>query len=41
MLYEQKGLIDQAKAEYQLALDFDFEGDIAPLADQALERLYQ
>ncbi|HDS11593.1 MAG TPA: tetratricopeptide repeat protein [Candidatus Wirthbacteria bacterium] len=38
-LLEQKGLIDQARTNYQTALDLDFTGEIAPIADQALANL--
>ena len=40
-LYEKKNLTSQSKEVYQRALDLDMEGDIAPLADKALDRLFK
>jgi len=40
-LYEKKNDTSKAREVYQRALDYDMEGDIAPLADKALERLYK
>lgn len=41
LLLEEQGQITRAKKEYHLALELDFEGVIAPLADQALQRLQE
>lgn len=38
-LYEKQGNEEKAEESYRLALELDFEGDIAPLANEALQRL--